>query len=581
MANSSNTSKKRKQQRRQAALRLIIMLAILVCMNMLAVRINYSLDLTREKRFTLSPSTKNLLRNMKDVAVIEVYLKGTFPAGFQRLAEETRERLESFKEYAGPHIVFKFVNPVEGKTEKEKEAIYEEMSSKGLELVNLHEQGEEEGYSEKIIFPDALVKYQNRELPISLLESHGGMTPFEKLNASEAMLEYKFANAIHKLSLPDVPSIGYIVGNGEALGINTIDALTTLARHYHLDTIDIQKRPYISSRYDAIIIDQPTIPFDDKDKFKIDQYVMNGGHVLWYLDMLHASMDSLNNSQEFMPEEYNLNLDDMLFKYGVRVNNDLVEDMNSLPLPVQTAVGGVPGSSPQYELRNWIYFPVFLPVSKHPIVSNMEPVMGMFVNSIDTIADPGIKKTILLQSSKYSRVESYPLRVSFGMVMYPLKQEMFNKPNRPTAVLLEGKFRSIFLNRLPGSFLHILRDSLKYPFRPGCDSTNSMIVVSDGNMMQNDYSAVDGPYEMGYWRFTKEFFANKNFMLNCVEYLTDHSGILEARSKTLQLRLLDQGRVKDEKSKWQIINIAIPIAIVLIFASCYLFFRKRRYETKA
>ncbi len=571
-----NTPNKRKKQQRQAALRLVILLAILICVNMLASRFHYGADLTHEKRFTLSKSTKKLLENMKDVAVVDIYLTGKLPAGFQHLKDAAGERLQSFRGYAGSHIVFKFVDPVEGKTGKDKEAVYKQLMEKNIFPINLKAQGDD-NYSEKIIVPYALVQYNGKEIPVRLIENAPGMSPLELLNYSETTLEYKFATAIHNALVADRPRIAYLTGNGEPLGINTLDALTTIDHFYHLDTVDLNPLIYLSSAYDAVIIDKPATAFDDKAKFKIDQYVMRGGHVLWMLDMVNANLDSFRTSEQFIAMDKGLNLDDILFSYGVRVNTDLIEDMvcNQLPSPVD-ASGQVSGG-----LSNWIYFPVITPTSKHPIVNNMNAVMCQFANSIDTVAEGSIKKTILLESSKYSRVTPSPARVSLTMMKYVPQPEMFNKPYKPVAVLLEGKFKSAFQNRLSPGTLRMLRDSLiNRPFVQGCKDDNSMIVVSDGDVMLNDYTASSGPMPLGYWHYTKDMFANKIFLLNCLEYLTDHSGLLEARSKELKLRLLDAGRAKKEKTEWQIINVGVPIILVLIFASAYIFFRKRRYEVK-
>ena len=577
---ATNTAKKRKSQQTQAILRLVIMLAILVCINMLASRFHYGLDLTKEKRFTLSPATKKLLRNMKDVAVIDVYLDGkNFPAGFQRLKEATRERLQSLREYGGTKIVFRFSDPIEGKNQDEKVAIYTQMAERGMTPINLQVKDDEQDYSERYVLPWAVVQYNGREMPVRLLENNSTMSSWDNLNYSEALLEYKFANAINKLTKPEKPEIAYIVGNGETIGIHTYDLLSTLPKQYKVDTVDLVNSLYIPNYYKAIIINKPTQPFDDRDKFKIDQYIMNGGKVLWALDMLYAPMDSLRTSQQFITTDYGLNLDDQLFKYGVRVNTDLIEDVQQcLPLPIMVDAGS---GQPQMQLRPWIYFPLFIPSSSHPVVKNMDAVMGMFVNSIDTVANPEISKTILLESSKYSRTATSPTRVSLSMLKYPPNPEIFNNPNRPVAVLLEGKFKSVFQNRLHPSFLQVLRDSLKRDFKPEADSAGAMIVIADGDILENDFSQSMGPMEMGYWQYTKDRFSNKAFVLNCLEYLTEDAGLLEARSKDLKLRLLDTARVKKERTTWQALNIGLPIALVLVFASCYLFFRKRKYERKA
>jgi len=568
----ANKTTNKNQRLTQARVRIVIMAAILICINVLASYFHSGLDLTREKRFTLSPATVKLLRNMPEVAVVDVYLQGKFPAELQRLQEAVRERLRSFKDIAGNKIIFHFTDPLEGKSESEQKQIAHDLDEKGMRLMELKDP-DEEGYSMKVFLPYALLHYNGKEAAIMLLENPPAKTEAEKISYAEAALEYKFASAINQLSRSAKPRIAYIVGNNEAEGIKTIDMLyNTLPNYYHLDTVDLAHSLSISSAYEAALIIEPTIPFTPPQKLKIDQYIMRGGRVIWNVNSLKASLDSLINSPQFIAMEYGLNLDDILFKYGVRINNDLIEDMQNVPLP-RTSNGGSP------ELFPWIYFPKLNPISDNPIVKNMDFVMSGFSNSIDTLKDPGIKKTILLESSKYSRTASSPVRVSLGMMNYPLKNEMFNKPYRPVAVLLEGKFHSVYQNLLAPSYLRLL-DSLKQPFKPVCERDNKMIVISAGEIFSNGYTAKDGVLPIGYYEYTGEFFANKNFLLNCLEYLTDSSGILEARAKEVKLRLLDTGRAKDEKTTWQIVNVGIPIAMVLVFASCYFFFRKRRYEIK-
>lgn len=521
------------------------------------------------------------MKSMKEVTVVDVYLKGEMHPGFQKLAASTREKLESLKQYAGNNLVFRFSDPFEGKTEDEKIGILQSLAQKGVHGTNLQVKSDD-GYSERIIIPYALVQYRGKEIPVNLLENNRpGMTSPEILNYSEALLEYKFATAINSLLRPDKAKIGYIMGNEENLGVNTRDALNTIRMLYHLDTIDLQGSSVIPGpglgNYEAIIINNPRVPFDDKDKFKIDQFIMRGGHVLWILDGLQASMDSMGQSQSFLTNELPLNLDDMMFQYGVRVNADLVEDMDCNPIPV---VVGMLGDKPQTELRPWVYFPVLMPASKHPIVHNMDPVMTMFASSIDTIANPDVRKTVLLHSSKYSRTTPHPARVSLSMMAYKLDNKMFNKPYQPVAVLLEGKFKSIFNNRLDAKFIQFLKDTMNITFQTESAEPTSMIVVADGDLIDNDYSEKEGTMEMGYWRFTRNQFANKTFFLNCLEYLTDRSGLLESRSKDVKLRLLDMGRVKNERKVWQFVNIVLPSLIILLFAMVYLFIRKRKYEKK-
>ncbi len=574
---ATNASKKRKQQKRQAVTRIVILAAILICVNMLAARFHAGLDLTKEKRFTLTNATKNVLSEMDDMAIITVYLDGKFPAGFQRLKEATREQLQAFRDKAGSNIKFQYTDPFAGKDDEERVKEARILAGKGIFPVNLQMQGEEEGYSEKFIFPWALVQYKGRETAVRLLENKLGMSPLENLNYSESQLEYKFASAIHRLEVGEKPAIAYVVGHGQTLGLNTYDLLTTLSEQYKVDTLDLPNSLYIPTYYKAIIINRPTLPVEDKDKFKIDQYIMNGGRVLWAIDQLNTPMDSLAANGYAMSLDYGLNLDDQLFKYGARINSTLIEDNQCLSMPVMF---GQPGDDqPRMQLRSWMYFPVFIPESSHPIVKNLDGVFGLYASTIDTLGNPEVKKTILLQSSKYGRKTVAPARISLSMLQYPM-DAMFKdvRTPLPVAVLLEGEFKSVFHNRLHPNFLQVLKDSLKQDFKNSCDTQNRMIIIADGNILENEYSQKTGPADMGYWKFTNTLFANKTFVLNCVEYLVDNSNLLEARAKDTKLRLLDNNRIKQGEQKWQIINIGLPVLLVLVFASAYIFFRKRKYE---
>lgn len=579
MTQQERNSIKRTKQKQQAMLRIVMLAIILVFVNILAARFHSSIDLTREKRFTLSDATKNMLKATKDPVVVDVFLTGDLPAGFKKLREATREKLQSFKNYAGANLIFRFTDPFENADELAKKKIMEDLYKKGVEPVELNVK-DKRNSSSQIIFPYALVRYNGREAAVRLLDNHFGMSPLQVLNYSESLLEYKLASTIHKLQSNGKKKIAYVMGNGEPLGSQTFDLLNTLSKIYWVDTIGLQDNYKISERYEAIIINKPTLPFTDKDKFKIDQYVMRGGKVLWAVDPLNTPIDSLQKTGQFITTDLGLNLDDQFFKYGVRVNYDLIEDaVQCNPVPLIT--GTLSDGQPQMELRPWTFLPVFIPTSKHPIVNNMDAIMGRFVSSIDTIEKTGNTKTILLESSQYSRSDPSPVRVSLNMIKFNPELKFFNKPYRPAAVLIEGQFNSVFKGRIAPSFLATLKDSIKYEFKAATDTTNKMIVISDGDIFINDMSQTSGVEEMGYWRYTRNLFANKSFLLNCMEYLTDPNSMLEARSKDLKLRLLDAQRIETERTKWQIINILLPVALILVFASCYFFFRKRKYERKA
>ena len=565
--------------RNKAITRFSLLFLAIVLINILSTRFHKRFDVTAEKRFSLSQPTKRLLSNLKETVVIEVYLKGKFPAGFQRLAESTRDVLQEFKEYAGNKVRFSFINPLDGKTDAEKQKLYVTFSEKGLNPVNLKiQRDDEDGYAEKIVFPVAQVSYNQKEMPVNLLENHMSLNPSEKLNYSETMLEYKLVSAIKHLMEPDRKKIAYIVGHDEMLGPKTEDILSTFEKYYDVDTIDITQDIEIMRVYSAAIICGSQQAFDEKNKFKIDQYVMNGGRVLWCLDALRIEMDSLQKSDATMAVDYSLNLDDLLFEYGARINNDLIEDYQQAnPIPITV---GMNGDQPDIRLLPWSYYPFAIPNSTHPIVKNMDAISFMMASSIDTSAATHIKKTILLNSSNRSRKVPSPVRISLANLKFKPTADMFREKNIPMAVLLEGKFKSIYTNRIDPNFIATYTDSLHKKFATVCENDNRMIVISDANMFTNDYSQSRGMLECGYYKYTQQLFANKVFLLNCIEYLTDDSGLLEARNKDVKLRLLDSARVKKEKLKWQIINIAVPILLVMMFASAYFFFRRKRYEAK-
>ena len=561
----------------QNTIRFALLIVGLLLLNVLSSRFHQRIDLTAEKRFSISEPTRQLLRKLNDDIVIEVYLTGKLPAGFQQLSEGTREVLNEFKEYGGSKIRYSFINPLEGKNEQEKEAVFKTLGDKGIQPVNLKiQQDEDDGYSEKIIFPAASVSGLQKQEAVSLLENHIAMSPDEKLNLSQSLLEYKLAGAIKQILMPGKRQIAFMQGSGEMIGLNTIDMLTTLSKYYDIDTIDINQNIEIGKNYRAVIFCKPSQPFDEKNKFKIDQYVMHGGKVLWLIDPLKLDIDSLKTQDATLAIDYNLNLDDLLFRYGVRINSDLIEDyMYANPIPI--TVGNINGQ-PDMRQFPWLYFPFSIPDSKHPIVNNMDAVMFSNASSIDTVANPEVRKTILLHSSPRSRRTPSPVRISLSSIKYKPKPEMFRERNIPMAVLLEGKFLSSYTNRIDPNFLAIYQDSLHKTFLPACEKDNSMIVIGAADVFLNDFSERRGPMECGYYKYTDQLFANKTFILNCLEYLTDDFGLLVARNKTLQLRLLDRVRIKKERLQWQMLNVGLPIGLVLIFASAYFFFRKKKYE---
>lgn len=561
------------------AVRISIIFSILLCLNILSTRFSAKIDATKEKRYSLSAPTIKLLKSLKDEVLVQVYLKGSFPAGFQKLSEATNDLLTRYRDYSGQRVRFEFINPMEGKTDDEKKQMYESLSKLGINPVNLQvQQDGEDGYSEKIIFPWAKVTYNQKEQAVNLLENHIAMSPSEKLNNAETMLEYKFSSAIKNLMLPDKKKVAYLVGNEEIIGNNTLDILNTLGNLYDLDTIDLNKTYEIPKYYAAAIVAKPRLAFDDKNKFKLDQYIMQGGNMFWCIDPLNFTLDSLTKQEAGLAMDLGLNLDDLLFQLGARINSDLIEDFqhpNLIPVTI-----GYNGDNPDIRMLPWLYNFFSISTSKHPIVNNLDAVMFILSSSIDTVSTPNASKSVLLHSSPRSRMLPAPVRVSLSGLRFKPDASQYKKKDIPLAILSEGNYNSIFTNRLDPAFIKVYKDSLKKEFYEKSIRPSKQIVVSDGDILINDFSQSRGPLECGFYKYTEQQFANKTFVLNCLEYLTDDFGILEARNKNLTLRLLDSARIKKEKLQWQIFNIGLPLILVFIFASGYFFFRRKKYEGK-
>jgi len=557
----------------------LILLIVLAGINYLASIAHARIDLTQEKRYTLSPATKNLLKGLHDKVSITVLLTGDMPAGFKKLSNSTQEMMQEFKELAGSNIQFKFEKPGEGLSDTAKEKLQLHLDSLGLKPTNVKVQVKAgESKEERLVYPGALVKYKDREVAVDLLQGQNMNGGVSSLNNAEALLEYKFARSIQKVTTDTVPAIGYLFGNGEPLNYNVYDLVDrTLKEEYRFGFVPIDSVPVIPQVFNALVIVKPTKSFSDQQKLKIDQYIMHGGKVIWLIDRLYAEMDSLMRSHsDFVAFDRNLNLDDLLFKYGVRINDNLVQDLQCDKIPL---VVGNYGNQPQMQLVPWPYFPLLSGYSGHPIAKNLDNVLSIFPNSIDTIKN-NIHKTILLASSESSRIISTPAIVTLNSIKTEDDLKTFNQSFIPVAVLLEGRFSSLYTNRLSQATMDTLAGLYRQPFRAATEKESKMIVVSDADIVSNVVTANQGPLPMGFNQFTNYQYANKDFFLNCIQYLTDSSGILETRSKDFTLRLLDTKKTEEERNKWQLMNIGLPIVAVLLFGFIYQAVRKRKYQGK-
>jgi gliding-associated putative ABC transporter substrate-binding component GldG len=548
----------------------------LVLINIIAANFHSRFDLTEEKRYSLTQPTKEMVRNLPADVVIDVFLKGDFPAGFRKLSNTTQEFLSILKDENPGRIKYRFISPEEeagnGKTWGDS------LRSAGVEPINLTVQ-QTAGQENKFIFPYALVHTNNKTEVVNLFPSSKRNISVAELNSAEAMMEYGFAKSLDKLTADKPRVIAYATGNGQPVGGEIYDLQQIVASQYVMRPFDLNIYPYVPKEASVLLVVKPQTGFSEAQKLKIDQYVMNGGKVLMFIDNLFAEQDSLSFKAQLVAYDRNLNLGDLLFNYGARINGDLVMDLQCDFLPF--AVGGS-SNAPQYEFLHWNYYPLFESKGTHIINKNLGLVAGRYVNSVDTIENEGVRKTFLLQSSANSRSINTPALISPNENRVEPDPAVFNKKNIPVAVLLEGKFTSLYNNRVTRA----QQDSLAQAggFKAATAEENKMIIVADGDMVLNDISNKQGPLPMGMNLFTMgtqyEYqFANREFVLNCLEYLTSSANIIGTRNKEIVLRLLDNKKVEAEKGKWQLVNIALPIVLVILFGVVYQRMRKYRFAS--
>lgn len=561
--------------RSQALLQFGLLCGILLFVNILANSFYGHLDLTEERRYTLTRPTRALLGDLKEPILVQVLLEGEFPAGFKRLQTATREMLDDFRSESG-YVEYSFEDPLAGSREEAK-ARQEALKEDGILPTSLrvNEQGQA---SQKLVYPVAVVRYGTRKVVVPLLENNSPtLSPDEVINNSVSLLEYKFANAIKKIQAPQRPNIFFTDGHGELSELQTLDLERGLRQFYNTGHVTLDSFVQLKPEQCALlVVAKPRRAFSEKDKFKIDQYIMQGGPVLWLVDRLGADLDSLRNpTARFVPNDYPLNLEDMLFKYGARIQPDLVLDVQCTKIPIQV---GMSGNGPQFELFPWLYHPAVLPTGLHPVVKNLDRVELRFCSSIDTIrTKTAVRKTPLLKSSRYSRLQFSPIDLNFSTISQEPDPSKFDKGMQTVGLLLEGQFASVFENRLSQEMLTGLQQ-LGTEFRPVSEPTR-MLVISDGDVAANFVRdpATKEYLPLGFNRFEKATYANRDLMLNAVEYLIDPTGVIEARSKEVKLRLLDGVRVREEKTLWRSINLGLPLVFVAAFGWMFLWRRKRKY----
>ncbi|WP_417942015.1 gliding motility-associated ABC transporter substrate-binding protein GldG [Flavobacterium sp. RS13.1] len=547
-----------------------ITIFILVVLNVLGTLFFYRFDLTKDKRYTLSETSLKIVKQVQNPLSIKIYMDGKLPSDFRRLQQETRQLLEEFQAY-NKNIVFEFVDPLEN--EDESVALTESLFKKGLTPINLtiDDKGKQ---SQQMVFPWGTVVYNSREEKIPLLKNRMGASTTQKVVGSIQHLEYSIADAINKIVKKKQKKVAFIKGNGEINEIHVAKMLMQIRESYYIGpfTLDsVVKDPNRTlealKKYDLAIIAKPTEAFSDEEKQVLDQFIMNGGKSLWFIDQVAADMDSLyNQAGATLAYPRDLHLNDMFFKYGFRINPDLIKDEQGTPIKLAT---GEQGSATQYQDFIWKFAPLVSPESKHPIVKNLGGIKFDFASPIDTLKN-GIKKTVLLQSSPYSKKTGTPFEVNLGIVSEQTSpKDYLNKGNLPMSVLLEGSFHSVFENRV----LAFKEKSFLAKGKP-----TKMIVVSDGDLGRNQLDKNRMPVELGYDQRSGNLYDNKDFVMNCINYLLDDTGLINIRSKDLDLPLLDKEKVYENYTQTQFITIGLPILVLLVFGLMFTYIRKRKYS---
>ena len=550
----------------------VLMLLGVAILIILSGQLFFRLDLTAEKRYSLSEVSKKQVKNLNQPVNITLYLDGELPAGFRKLQKSVQEKIADFNAYSSQRINLFVVDPYQIQNTKQRDKLFAELAGKGLQPTDIR-QNTEQGTITRRIFPGVLIEYGQKLMSVNLLKNNTALHAEVNLNNSIESLEYEFSSAFSELMSAQKLTVAFLNGQGELNENETHDFAEALAEKYTIANISasqlISKGPQIK----VLIVANPVLKFSENEKFYIDQYLMSGGRIMWLIDPVAVSLDSLSTGNRTLAFPRNLNLDDQLFRYGIRMNANLVQDTECLLIPVNTSPEGTPA---KFTPAPWYFSPLLIPSENHVISRNLNRVKAEFVSSIDTIGKNNqIRKTVILATSAYSLVSQSPVEVSLSSINNPPDRRLFNQPSQAVGVLLEGIFPSVFKNRIVDSF-GLKSSEVKTESLPA-----KMIVLADGNLMANQFRISNGVPEyipLGYDRYSQQTFGNKAFLLNSVNYLCDDEGLMDLRSRVFKIRLLDKVRMKEGKLMWQTFNVLIPLLLILLFGIVYVYIRRRKYK---
>lgn len=562
-----------KSARYKGLVRLTIALTTIAMVVFLSNIFYLRFDLTSEKRYTLQDVTKRTLKDLNDAIYIKVYLDGDLPIGLNRMKKALTETLDEFRVIAGKNIQYEFINPSESANTKERENVYNQLYENGLQPTNIQQNDKEGGSSQKLVFPGLIMSYAGREVPVNLLKNIPGLSADENINLSIQNFEFALVDGLMKLTTETRPKIAFIQGHGEFDEFQTGDIEKALSEYYDIDRVAIRGNVDVLKPFQTVIIAGTNQPVPEADKIAIDQFVMNGGRVLWFIDPVQVSIDSLSKGASTLAYVNQHNLDDMLFRYGARLNPMLIQDLQCAVIPVNMALAG---QEPKFVPAPWVYYPLLAAPTNHPVTRNLNLIHSQFASPVDTVGgSSAIKKQYLLYTSMNGKVLQVPLFVSLSQVNQRINEREFRISNIPVAVELSGEFQSVFRNRPLSGY----NNGQPFEFKDKSAFTR-MIVVADADIIRNDVQRrPNGAYiiPLGYDRFTNQTFGNKELVMNMVRYLNDDEGLMNLRSRDFKLRLLDRKAIIQSRLKWQLINMLIPSAILVIGGFVWLYVRRRMY----
>ncbi len=552
-----------------------VVVALLVGVNYVASRLFFRLDLTSEKRFTLAPVTRTFLKQLDDEVLVKVYLDGELNPGFSRLRKATREMLSEFAVFASKGITWQFVDPL--KMTKDQAGDFKtSLEEAGLGGVPVFETTEDGRKTRSLVFPYALVEYGDHQIWINLLDNLPGLSGDENLNNSVEGIEYKMADGIRKLTIDEKPRIAFLEGQGELDELDVVDVTGELSEYFTVERGQVGNAPMLLKPYKALIIAKPSTKFSEQEKFAVDQYLMSGGRILWLVDAVTMTLDSLRRNSNTVGLLADFNIDDMLFRYGVRINPMVIEDIQSGMIPVNVTR---PGEGTRIVPMPWLFSPLFATNPDHPVSRHVNVVRGDFSSYIDTVGENlKLKRTVLLRSSRFTKVNSIPVFANLAAIHQQPNRAEFKHSFLPVAVLEEGVFESVFVNRsVPQGVRHqgaVLKSS--EPAR--------IIVVADGDIIKNEvrFRDTDNPkiIPLGFDEITNQTFGNKQFVVNAVQYLVDNEGWMSLRNRNIALRLLDKEKIGGGTLQYKIIAVLLPVVLLILAGALFMWSRKWRYSKK-